>query len=79
MAAQKFIDDGSVSPVTRSVPAVADSPAMRAWAQLLVGRARADGVELTGRSVPIDRDGPSGAADRHVHRDRFAATAGGEA
>jgi len=36
-------------PAARSVPLVAgDTPAMREWAEQLVARARAEGVELTG-------------------------------
>jgi transposase-like protein len=35
-------------PAVRSVPVVADEPAMRDWATELVARARAEGVELTG-------------------------------
>ena len=35
-------------PPARSVPVVADEPAMRDWAAELVARARAEGVELTG-------------------------------
>jgi transposase-like protein len=34
----------------RSVPLVGDEPAMRQWADELVARARADGVELTGEN-----------------------------
>jgi len=42
-------DEVSVEPVARSVPLVAgDTPAMREWAEELVARARAEGVELTG-------------------------------
>jgi putative transposase len=39
--------DMSVVPA-RSVPAVSDEAAMREWAELLVARAREDGVDLTG-------------------------------
>lgn len=39
---------GGLVPVTRSVPAVADSPEMRDWAEQLVARARSEGIELTG-------------------------------
>lgn len=35
-------------PAGRSVPAVADSPDMRDWAEQLVARARSEGIELTG-------------------------------
>ena len=35
-------------PAARSVPLVGDEPAMREWAEQLVARARAEGVELTG-------------------------------
>jgi len=42
-------DEVSVVPAARSVPLVAgDTPAMREWAEQLVARARAEGVELTG-------------------------------
>ena len=42
-------DGVSVVPAARSVPFVAgDTPAMREWAEELVARARAEGVELTG-------------------------------
>src|SRR5213078_1611405 len=42
-------DGVSVVPAARSVPIVAgDTPAMREWAEQLVARARAEGVELTG-------------------------------
>jgi putative transposase len=42
-------DGVSVAPAARSVPIVAgDTPAMREWAEQLVARARAEGVELTG-------------------------------
>jgi transposase-like protein len=41
----------AVSPAGRSVEAVSgDDPAMRAWAEELVARARSEGVELTGDS-----------------------------
>ena len=39
---------GRVVPAARSVPVVGDSPEMRDWAEQLVARARAEGVELTG-------------------------------
>jgi putative transposase len=42
-------DEMSSVPAARSVPLVAgDTPAMREWAEQLVARARAEGVELTG-------------------------------
>lgn len=41
-------DGSALVPVRRSVPAVADSPEMRDWAEQLVARARSEGVELTG-------------------------------
>src|SRR5258708_27049392 len=42
-------DGVSLVPAARSVPLVAgDTPAMREWAEQLVARARAGGVELTG-------------------------------
>src|SRR5437899_5364516 len=42
-------DEVSVVPAARSVRLVAgDTPAMREWAEQLVARARAEGVELTG-------------------------------
>ena len=49
MATQSSFDEVSVVPVARSVAFVAgDAPAMREWAEELVARARAEGVELTG-------------------------------
>src|SRR4051812_45576762 len=49
MAARRSSDDGSsLVPVTRAVPASGDAPVMREWAEELVTRARAEGVELTG-------------------------------
>ena len=49
MTTQSSFDEVSVVPVARSVPFVAgDAPAMREWAEELVARARAEGVELTG-------------------------------
>jgi len=49
MTTQSSFDEVSVVPVARSVPIVAgDAPAMREWAEELVARARAEGVELTG-------------------------------
>src|SRR5438477_11898937 len=42
-------DGVSSVPAARSVPIVTgDTPAMREWAEQLVARARAEGVELTG-------------------------------
>ena len=49
MTTQQSSDEVSVVPAARSVPLVAgDTPAMREWAEQLVARARAEGVELTG-------------------------------
>src|SRR5438093_3317366 len=49
MTTQSSFDEVCVVPVARSVPFVAgDAPAMREWAEELVARARAEGVELTG-------------------------------
>src|SRR6266699_2241474 len=49
MTTQGSFDEVSVVPVARSVSIVAgDAPAMREWAEELVARARAEGVELTG-------------------------------
>ncbi len=49
MSTESSFDDVSVVPVAPSVPLVAgDEPAMREWAEELVARARAEGVELTG-------------------------------
>ena len=45
----RVLTEVSVVPAARSVPLVAgDTPAMREWAEQLVARARAEGVELTG-------------------------------
>ena len=49
MATRRSSDEVSLVPAARSVPFVAgDTPAMREWAEQLVARARAEGVELTG-------------------------------
>src|SRR5205823_3935077 len=49
MTTQENTAGRSLGPAGRSVPLVAgDSPAMREWAEQLVARARAEGVELTG-------------------------------
>ena len=49
MTTQSSFDEVCVVPVARSVAFVAgDAPAMREWAEELVARARAEGVELTG-------------------------------
>jgi putative transposase len=40
--------DSTCRPVPPIVPLLGDEPAMRDWAEALVARARADGVELTG-------------------------------
>src|SRR3989442_951631 len=49
MSTQSSADEVFVVPVARSVTIVAgDAPAMREWAEELVARARAEGVELTG-------------------------------
>lgn len=45
MASKRSSDDGALVPAPRPVP---DGDAMRDWAEELVARARADGVELTG-------------------------------
>lgn len=45
MATKRTRDDGGLVPTTRGVP---DEAAMRDWAEELVARARAEGVELTG-------------------------------
>jgi hypothetical protein len=46
---QENTTEMSTVPAARSVPLVAgDTPAMREWAEQLVTRARAEGVELTG-------------------------------
>jgi putative transposase len=46
--ASRRSDVNALAPVGSSVPAVADSPEMRDWAEQLVARARAENVELTG-------------------------------
>ena len=49
MTAQKNPAEMSLERAARSVPIVSgDTPAMREWAEELVARARAEGVELTG-------------------------------
>src|SRR6266581_3567254 len=49
MTTQENTVEMSLEPAARSVPLVAgDTPAMREWAEQLVARARAEGVELTG-------------------------------
>src|SRR5439155_4079979 len=49
MTTQENTAEMSLEPAARSVPLVAgDTPAMREWAEQLVARARAEGVELTG-------------------------------
>ena len=49
MVTRRSSDEVSLVPAARSVPFVAgDTPAMREWAEQLVARARAEGVELTG-------------------------------
>ena len=49
MVSRRSSDEMELVPAARSVPVVAgDSPAMREWAEQLVARARAEGVELTG-------------------------------
>jgi transposase-like protein len=49
MVTRRSSDEVSLMPAARSVPFVAgDTPAMREWAEQLVARARAEGVELTG-------------------------------
>jgi putative transposase len=48
MVSRKADSGGELVPAARSVPVVADSPDMRAWAEQLVARARDEGIELTG-------------------------------
>ena len=49
MVTRRSSDEVSLVSAARSVPFVAgDTPAMREWAEQLVARARAEGVELTG-------------------------------
>ena len=48
MVSRGIESGGELVPVTRSVPALADSPEMRDWAEQLVARARSEGIELTG-------------------------------
>ena len=58
MTTQENTAEMSLEPAARSVPLVAgDTPAMREWAEQLVARARAEGVELTGDDGPFDRYG----------------------
>ena len=71
MTTHKNTAEMSLVPAARSVPLVAgDTPAMREWAEQLVARARAEGVELTGDDGLVDRDGPPGLADRPGGRAR---------
>ena len=49
MVTRRSSEEVSLVPAARSVPFVAgDTPAMREWAEQLVARARAEGVDLTG-------------------------------
>jgi putative transposase len=49
MTIKKVVQDSELLPVRRGHDLVdADSPAMREWAEALVAKARADGVQLTG-------------------------------
>jgi putative transposase len=49
MTPRRSDEEMSLVPAARSVPFVAgDTPAMREWAEQLVARARAEGVDLTG-------------------------------
>jgi putative transposase len=48
MSTKNSVEGSSRVPAVRSVPLVADEPAMREWAEQLVARAREEGVELTG-------------------------------
>ena len=49
MTSRRSPDEVSLVPAARRVPFVAgDTPAMREWAEQLVARARAEGVDLTG-------------------------------
>jgi len=48
MVSRRTDDGGGLVPVPRGVPAVAESPDMREWAEQLVARARTEGIELTG-------------------------------
>ena len=48
MASRRTDDGDGLVPMSRSVPAVAESTEMREWAEQLVARARSEGVELTG-------------------------------
>ena len=60
MTTKRSLDEGSLV-AARSAPIVeGDTPAMRKWAEPLVERARAEGVELTGD------DGLLTAMDRQV-------------
>lgn len=49
MATRKYVDADEISVLPARREAVADSPALRDWAEALVERARADGVQLTGQ------------------------------
>ena len=64
-------DGVSSVPAARSVPLVAgDTPAMREWAEQLVARARAEGVELTGDDGLLTAMIRPGAPDRFGGRAR---------
>jgi len=49
MATRKYVDAEEISVLPARRDAVADSPVLRDWAEALVDRARADGVQLTGQ------------------------------
>jgi transposase-like protein len=49
MATRKYVDADEISVLPARREAVVDSPALRDWAEALVDRARADGVQLTGQ------------------------------
>jgi putative transposase len=49
MATRKYVDADEISVLPARRDVVVDSPALRDWAEALVERARADGVQLTGQ------------------------------
>ena len=49
MASRKYVDADEISVLPARREVVVDSPALRDWAEALVDRARADGVQLTGQ------------------------------
>jgi len=75
MVTRRSSEEMELVPAARSVPVVAgDTPAMREWAERLVGACPRGGRGAHGRRRPVDRDGPSGVADRSRGRAHCRAT-----